>query len=173
MKQNIVLCGFMGSGKTVTGKLLAEKLGFKFFDIDDFIEKTEQMTVSEIFETQGESEFRKMETKAAKELGCLSNTVIACGGGTVLMQENVAALKKNGKLFYLEVSPETVLQRLAKDTSRPLLLKTEDKMARIQKLLTERAPLYRATADFVINANQNKVAVVKEILNILSVIYNP
>ncbi len=167
MKQNIVLCGFMGSGKTVTGKLIAEKLNFPFYDLDYFIEQTAGMTVSEIFETLGEAEFRKMETEAAKKLGNLSGAVIACGGGTVLKKENVAALKKNGKLFFLEVSPQTVLKRLAKDTSRPLLA-TEDKALRIQELLTERTPLYRAAADYVINANQSIDVVDKDIIQILS-----
>lgn len=166
MKENIVLCGFMGSGKSVTGKLLAEKLGFNFFDLDHVIEQAEQMTISEIFEKHGEAEFRKMETKAARKLGNLSGAIIACGGGTVLKQENITALKKNGKLFFLEVSPETVLERLAKDTSRPLL-RAEDKEARIQNLLTARTPLYHAAADFVINANQSKEAVAENILKTL------
>ena len=105
MNKNIILCGFMGSGKTVTGKALANRLNMDFIDIDAFIEENEKTSVSHIFKTKGEEYFRNLETKAAITLGSRQNTVISCGGGTVLNPKNVTALKQNGNLFYLSVTP--------------------------------------------------------------------
>lgn len=164
MKQNIVLCGFMGSGKTVTGKLLAERLGIPFVDMDLYIEQKAGMAVSEIFAAHGEATFRRMETEAATELGASEGTVIACGGGTVLRPENVTALKQNGRLFYLQVAPQTVQRRLTQDTTRPLL--AGDKAERIFTLLAEREPIYRAAADHSIDANGRKEDAAEAILRI-------
>ena len=96
VNKNIVLCGFMGSGKTVTGKALAQKLKMEFIDLDHFIENAEIMTVSDIFLKFGEPHFRKLESKAAEVLGKSRNKVIACGGGTVIHPQNAKALKVNG-----------------------------------------------------------------------------
>ncbi len=148
--KNIVLCGFMGCGKTTVGRLLAARLGYTFVDMDEYIEAKQGCSVTEIFNTQGEAAFRRMETKAAEELGQQSRTVIACGGGTVLQPENVAALKQNGWLFFLEVSPETVLHRLKQDTTRPLL--AQNKTEAVFSLLTKRQPLYKNAADFTLSA---------------------
>ena len=167
MTKSIVLCGFMGSGKTVTGTLLAQKLNLPFVDMDQYIEQKSGMTVSEIFATKGEAAFRKMETEAATELGKMGGQVIACGGGAVLRPENVTALKQNGVLFYLQVSPKTVLHRLERDTTRPLLA-TENKAERIFHLLGEREPLYRTAADYTVDANGSKEEVANTILNLFS-----
>ena len=164
MTKNIVLCGFMGSGKSVTGKLIAEKLGLTFVDMDDFIEKENQMTVSEIFDKYGEPAFRKMETDAAKLLGEKTGLVIACGGGTVLSPQNVAYLKSGGDIFYLEVSADTVKKRLKNDTTRPLLAK--DKENAIESLLNKREAVYKNAADFVIDSNGTKFSAADEIIKI-------
>lgn len=165
MNKNIILCGFMGSGKTVTGKALANRLNMDFIDIDAFIEENEKTSVSHIFKTKGEEYFRNLETKAAITLGSRQNTVISCGGGTVLNPKNVTALKQNGDLFYLSVTPETVIKRLENNTSRPLL--AENKEEKIKTLLKNRLPLYKAAADYTIDSNQTVVFAVEQILKIL------
>lgn len=165
MNKNIILCGFMGSGKTVTGKSLANRLNMDFIDIDTFIEEQEKTSINDIFEKKGEEYFRCIETKAAITLGNLQNTVISCGGGTVLKQENLAALKQNGEVFYLSVTPETVIKRLKNNSSRPLL--AEDKEVKIKTLLKSRSPIYEGAADYVIDSNQTVVFAVEQILKIL------
>lgn len=165
MNKNIILCGFMGSGKTVTGKSLANRLNMDFIDIDTFIEEQEKTSINDIFEKKGEEYFRSLETKAAITLGNLQNTVISCGGGTVLKQENLTALKQNGDLFYLSVTPETVIKRLKNNSSRPLL--AENKEEKIKTLLKNRLPFYKAAADYVIDSNQTVVFAVEQILKIL------
>lgn len=165
MNKNIVLCGFMGSGKTVTGKALAEKLNMDFIDIDAFIEENEKSSVSDIFKNKGEAYFRRLEAEASVYLGSLENKVISCGGGTVINSENVTALKKNGEIFYLSVEPETVIKRLEKANDRPLLAK--DKENTVITLLKSRKPIYEAAADYIIDSNKTVNEAVKQILEIL------
>ena len=161
MSKNIVLCGFMGSGKTVTGKALAKLLDRKFIDIDAFIEQEQNMSVSEIFKKLGEEHFRCLEATAATTLGKAQNIVISCGGGTVINPKNVAALKQNGEIFYLSASPEVIIKRLENATDRPLL--AEDKENQIITLLKNRIPLYEAAADHIIDANKSITEVVEQI----------
>ncbi|MEE1026105.1 MAG: shikimate kinase [Acutalibacteraceae bacterium] len=165
MNKNIVLCGFMGSGKTVTGKALAKKLGMEFIDLDIFIEQSQNMSVKDIFASFGEPYFRTLENKAATELGKSENKVIACGGGTVLNPENVAALKVNGEIFYLSVEAQTVKNRLKNDLSRPLLAK--DKENAIDTLLKNRRPIYEGAADRIIDSNGSIDYAVEQILKII------
>lgn len=164
MIKNIVLCGFMGSGKTVTGKLLAKSLGLAFVDMDEYIEKSNGMTVNEIFAKYGEAEFRRMETEAARLLGKGEGTVIACGGGAVLRPENVTFLKANGDLFYLSVTADTVKSRLKNDTTRPLL--KDDKANAIITLLNSREPIYLSVADHIIDSNGTKESAAEQITQI-------
>ena len=165
IKNNIVLSGFMGSGKTTTGTKLAKLLKMEFIDLDRWIEQKENMTVAEIFDKSGEDYFRALETNAAKILGGQKGKVIACGGGTVLKEENALALKQNGKIFYLSVDAQTVKNRLKGDSTRPLL--AEDKENSIFSLLTQREPIYRATADFIIEADGDTQNTINKILNAL------
>lgn len=165
LNNNIVLCGFMGSGKTTVGKKLAALLNMKFVDLDIWIEQHEKLTVSEIFEKKGENYFRTLEAEAAKTLGEQSGLVIACGGGTVLKEENVLSLKKNGIIIYLSVTADVVKKRLESDTTRPLLSK--DKSNTIDSLLNSRKPIYEAAADFTVNAGISKENTINDILNIL------
>ena len=165
IKNNIVLSGFMGSGKTTTGTKLAKLLKMEFVDLDRWIEQKENTTVAEIFAKKGEAYFRALETQAAKILGGEKGKVIACGGGTVLKEENVLALKQNGKIFYLSVDAESIKSRLKGDTTRPLLAK--DTESNIASLLKIREPIYRATADFIIDANGDTQNIINKILNAL------
>ena len=120
--KNIVLTGFMASGKTVVGKKLAEIIGFDFVDMDDYIEKKTGMTIGKIFKEYGEEYFRELESRTAEELSDRVNTVIACGGGTVLKKGNIDALRKKGIIINLEPTQEVIKQRLESAANgRPLL----------------------------------------------------
>ena len=143
MKNNIVLIGFMGCGKSTVGKLLAAKTGYTLVDADSYIEQKENMTIVEIFATKGEEYFRGIETEVAKELSQKEGLIIATGGGMVLKKENADYLKSTGFCVWLKVSPETVLERLKNDTTRPLLQRA-DKEAAVKELMTTREPIYKA-----------------------------
>ena len=112
LKNNLILCGFMGSGKSTVGRLLARRLHRPFVDLDEFIEQQTGQTVAEIFNTRGEGAFRALEREAARSLCSQSGLVLSCGGGTVLNPQTAALLKQSGTVIYLKVLPQTVLQRL-------------------------------------------------------------
>ncbi len=161
---NIVLIGFMGSGKTAAGKIAAEKLGLRFVDIDKLIEEEQKMPISEIFSTFGEDYFRNMEKEMVARISNEKNQVIATGGGVVLNPENTVNLRKNGTIIWLAVSSETARKRTKSDESRPLLQVTYPEKT-IEELLSFRESLY-AQADFKIETSNLSVdEVVKKILN--------
>lgn len=118
---NIVLVGFMGTGKSTVGRLLAEKLGWDLIDSDHYIEKQEGMSISELFSRQGEAYFREVESKAIREIMSRSKQVIATGGGAVMVEENRLHMKQNGFVVALTASAETIVQRVGGDRNRPLL----------------------------------------------------
>lgn len=163
MKNNIVLCGFMGCGKTTVGKVLAKALNFEFADSDSFIEQKEGKSISEIFAENGEEYFRKAETQAVKELALKSDTVIATGGGAMLKTENANALKDKGFVVFLDVSPETVVKRLKDDATRPLL-KRADRDRVIKELMSSRRPYYLTAADVTVNADGDATDIAREVI---------
>lgn len=118
--KNLVLTGFMGTGKTTVGKILAKKLGYRFVDSDVEIEKQEGKTINELFANCGEDGFRDIESRVIEELSKKSNSVIATGGGAVLRKENIEHLRKNGIVVLLRADIDTIVQRLADKTNRPL-----------------------------------------------------
>ncbi|MDR1453026.1 MAG: shikimate kinase [Candidatus Margulisbacteria bacterium] len=146
---NLILIGFMGSGKTSTGRILAKQLGYKFLDTDQVVEQKNGLTCAKIFEQRGEEFFRKQETAALQELHGLDSAVIATGGGIVLSADNRDLLKKLGIVVYLKTEPAEILKRVADDVTRPLLPQ-ENKLAEIQNLLAVRQPLYLAAAQAVV-----------------------
>lgn len=164
--KNIILCGFMGCGKSTVGKLLADKLGMCFTDCDSRIESQEHMTVPEIFTRYGERYFRAAESTAVSRLLTLSNTVIASGGGTVLLKKNAEMFKSLGTVIFLSVNADTVIGRLKDDTSRPLLAR-DDKEAAISALIAEREPFYKAAAHFTVNADAGADTVTENIIALL------
>ncbi len=161
--KNIVLCGFMGCGKSTVGRLVAARSGRRFVDMDTYIETEAGRTISTIFAEDGEAAFRRMEHEACVALGEKTGLVIATGGGAVLREDNTAALKKNGTVVWLNIDPDTVLTRLAGDTTRPLLQR-DDKDAAVRMLLSDRNPLYARAADAVIEADGDADAVAKAVL---------
>ena len=162
-RKNIVLCGFMGCGKSTIGSLLAKKTGCAFIDLDRYIEKQENRSVSQIFEENGEPYFRERERHAAQTLAAKSGLVIATGGGTLTFQENVDVLKRSGRIVLLDVPVEVVAKRLQNDTTRPLLNRP-DKEAAMRELYDRRLPLYRAAADIVVDASQSPMQVCLNIM---------
>ena len=124
------------------------------------------MSVSEIFAVQGEEYFRTVETAVIKDLCKQNSQIIATGGGAVLNPLNADTLRDNGTVFFLDVTPETVLRRLKDDTSRPLLQK-KDKESAIRELMDIRRPIYIKHSHYTINGNQNPEAVLQEIIEIL------
>ncbi len=148
MNKNIVLVGFMGSGKTTIGKLLAQSLAWNFIDTDDIaIKKSGKTSAPEVFEQLGEIGWRKYESEAISELSKQTNLVISTGGGVITNSENIVNLKKGGHLVYLQTSFETITSRLIGDTSRPLF--TDIKIA--HKLFETREPLYRENSDWTLD----------------------
>ena len=147
MMKNIILIGFMGSGKTTIGKALEEKTDMTFVDTDELIEAYEGCKISEIFVDKGEAYFRRLENETLKDLlTSTDNKVISTGGGIVTNQENIPLLKQLGKVFYLRIKPETVVKRLEGDKTRPLLI-GENKLVKVEQLMTDRKELYEMAAD--------------------------
>lgn len=155
----------MGSGKTTIGKLLAEELGFEFHDSDQQIEKTTGVTIPYIFEVEGEEGFRNREVKMIQSLSEQKGIVLSTGGGAILRAENRAALSENGVVFYLNVPPASLFERVRFDTQRPLL-KNDDPKAVLETLFEVRDPLYREIADYIVfSDNISPKAVVSAIID--------
>ena len=166
-KQNIYLCGFMATGKSAVGRRLAVLLGCDFLDLDDLIAAEAGMTISQIFAAQGEPRFRELETQMVECLASRSSCVIATGGGTMVNQRNLEALKRNGIVITLTADPQVILSRIGSGEDRPMLWEG-DKLERIQALLAQRGPFY-AKADITVdNSFKNVDQVVKNILDIMS-----
>ena len=164
MKKNIILCGFMGCGKSTVGALLAKKTGMAFIDLDSYIEKKQGMTVSDIFEKYGEPRFRELEREAARELSQKNSMVIAAGGGTLTFQENVDTLRTSGKIILLDLPLDTVAKRLENDTTRPLLNRP-DKLEAMKALFEKRLPIYKSAADIIVNGDESPMQVCMEIMS--------
>lgn len=141
--RNIVLVGFMGTGKTSVGKRLASELDMEFVDMDHVIEARAGKPISRIFAEDGEPRFRRMERELTVELSGRNGLVIGCGGGVVLNPDNVRDYQRTGLLVCLTASPETIHQRTARAHHRPLL-EEKDRFQRIVDLLEKRKALYEA-----------------------------
>ena len=164
MKSSIALIGFMGVGKTVVGKALAEKLNKKFVELDYLIEQQAGKTIPEIFEQDGEITFRELEIEATEEVARNKNQVIACGGGIVLNQINIDRLKRDSIVVYLTASPGVILKRVSNGGDRPVL-KTIN-LPIIQELLKFRQPFYERAADFKINTSRASInSIVDQIIS--------
>jgi shikimate kinase len=143
-RPNIILTGFMATGKTTVGKLLAAHLDYEFIDTDELIVERSGQTVAEIFREKGEAAFREMEAAVARELGDKEGLVIATGGRLMLDAANAAALSKRGRVFCLLATPKEILQRIQNDkhVKRPLL-EAPNPMQRIVELMRQRKSDYR------------------------------
>jgi len=140
---NVILIGFMGSGKTSSGRDLARKMGFGFLDLDERIEAAANKSIDEIFRTEGELSFRSKERQEVQAIGSRDHTVICPGGGAWLDGKNREMLLRSGWCVWLEVSPEEAWRRIQSDSSlRPLIQRSPEPFGEIQRLLTERNPIY-------------------------------
>lgn len=159
---NISLIGFMGSGKTTVGKILAGKLNFLFIDIDRIIEIAEGKNINDIFRENGEKYFRNLETEVIGKIYLNKNCVFACGGGVIERGENMNIIKAVSAVIYLNVSPLEVYNRLKDTTDRPLLDTSGgsnnigEKKEIINNLIKKRDVLYRKYADLVIETDYKK-----------------
>ncbi len=161
---NIVLCGFMGCGKSTVGKNLARKTGRKFVDMDTYIEEKAGMTVSEIFEKHGENGFRNMEHEACRELSEMSGLIIASGGGAFTFKRNSDVFKSKDTIVLIDVELETIKYRLRNDKTRPLLQKP-DKDRVMQELYEKRLPLYKSAADITVKGKNTPLKTAFEIID--------
>jgi shikimate kinase len=159
--KNIVLTGFMATGKTSVGRIVAHRLGRVFVDTDDEIERVTGKTVQEIFDQHGSIRFRSEETLVIKKLSAGSGLVIATGGGAVLNPENVACLRSNGVVVLLKTTPEIILSRINSGRGRPLLARSGDMGQRVRALMAEREEAYALSAHlevFVQKESRDEVA---------------
>ena len=162
--QNIFLIGLMGAGKTTIGRQIANELSLEFFDSDHEIERRTGVTITHIFDIEGESGFRKRETAALNELTEKKGIVLATGGGAILKTENRQFLMSRGTTIYLYADINTLFERTSKDRNRPLL-QTENPKEKLEELFNIRDPLYRETADIIIDTGKDSVRLaLKEIL---------
>ena len=146
---NIVLIGFMGAGKTTISNYLSTLFAMEIVEMDEIIAKREGMSISDIFEVHGEEYFRDAETNLLIEMQAKTNVVISCGGGVPLRERNVAEMKKNGKVVLLTAKPETILDRVKDDHSRPLI-ENNKSVEFIEELMEKRREKYEAAADIII-----------------------
>lgn len=164
LKNNIILIGFMGSGKTSVGKALALKLGYSFLDTDILVEAEEEKQINDIFKQHGEEYFRECETRLLLKLGTsLNNTVLSTGGGLPLREQNGNLLKELGLVIYLKASCETIINRLKGDSTRPLL-RGDDQVTRISNLLKVRRPIYENTAHIMIDTDERSLDNIVEMI---------
>jgi shikimate kinase len=171
MKKRIYyLTGFMAAGKSTIGPILANTLGWIFFDLDKEVEKQEEMKVVEIFEVKGENYFRKTESSLLKKLSENNEAIISLGGGAISSDENFKVIKSSGKIIYLKSSPEMAYKRLRFKRDRPAFIfegeeipSKEQFIDRINKLLDARKKYYEQ-ADFVIDTDNQTVGKTVDIL---------
>jgi len=141
MRENIIITGFMGTGKSVIAKELARKLKMKFIDMDRIIEEGQGMSIADIFSRYGENYFRQQENKLVKELSQKENMIIATGGGTLLSSDNARILGQRGQIICLYADSRTIYYRVKKRNNRPLL-KGENVLSEIDRLLEKRKKIY-------------------------------
>lgn len=157
---NIYLIGMMGCGKTTVGIKLADKLHLNFFDLDAVIEKQAEMSIPEIFQQFGEAYFRKLEQRGLLKVSKQSNSVVSCGGGIVLNQENIDVMRNTGTIVYINRSIDTIIKNVD-HSQRPLLKNAEHKAKEIFK---QRKALYEKSCDFMVNNNTTVEDAVLEIM---------
>lgn len=166
MTRPVYLIGPMGAGKTEVGRLLAKRLDREFIDTDALVERKEKLSVEEIFEQHGEPRFREVEKDVLAEVVEKNSTVVSCGGGAVLLPENVKAMRESGTVIYLEVDPKTAATRVGPGIGRPLLKKV-DVESLLRKIIDERRQHYLTAAHHVVPANGSPDEVVDRIMELI------
>ncbi len=162
-KRNVYLVGLMAAGKTTLGKALARRLAYHFIDSDHEVEVRTGVSLTTIFEIEGEEGFRKREAQVIADLAGVRRHVVATGGGAVLRPENRQHLRASGVVIYLDVPLSTLYERTRNDKKRPLL-QVSDPRQRLRELHAQRDPLYREIADIVVSGSRTTV---QSVLNLL------
>ena len=153
LPENIVLVGFMGSGKSTVGRMLARQLRFRFFDTDKLVEERAGMTIPEIFAKHGEAYFRECETGALESLRGVRQHILATGGGIVTVPGNIPLLRSLGLVVLLKAAPDEIYRRVSRNSERPLL-QVEDPRKRVLDLMAARQPLYESAAHFQVDSTR-------------------
>lgn len=166
-KPNIILTGFMGTGKSTIGAALAARIGATFIDTDQLIEQRNNCRIAEIFARQGEAAFRQMEAAVAQELADRCDLVVATGGGFFTNQENIRILRQNGRIFCLNATPQEILNRVKKQKQLRPLLQHPNPLERIKQLLCEREAVYHQFLQ-IPTSGQTVKQVVDTIINLLT-----
>lgn len=154
----------MGTGKTAVGRKLSMFLKMELIDVDTEIEKSQQMTINEIFRQFGEPRFREIETEMIQKLSERKDVIISTGGGAVLKQKNMDALRKQGIIICLMASPQTILKRTSHNSNRPLL-KVEDPFEKIKELLNFRKPFYEKADILIDTEDKTPLQIAEEIID--------
>ena len=162
---NVVLTGFMGTGKSCVGRRLSETLHVPFLDVDEAIEQRSGRKIADLFSTEGEAAFRAIERQVVLEISQTKSSVIATGGGALLDARNREALEKNGTLVCLTATPATLVQRLHSDSKRPLLKGEGPLVERIERLLKERQSIYQSCPLHVATDGKSIAQVVEAVFN--------
>ena len=162
MKTNIALIGFMGTGKTAVGQLLAQKLNRKFVELDLLIEQRAGKSIPDIFQQDGEIAFRDLEIELTKKIAGEKNLVIACGGGIVLNKINIDRLRESARIVYLTASPGVILKRVSNEPEQRPLLEVDNPALTIRELLRFRKPFYERATDIKINTSKLDIDFVAE-----------
>ena len=161
----VFLCGFMGCGKSTTGKILAKNLGLSYIDSDEFIVEQEGMTIPEIFEKKGEPYFRKVEAEVIKSL-CGKNAVVSCGGGAMLNSDTAAYARENGCVVFMDVPFESCYERIKGDSNRPIVINSTPE--ELKQLYFKRYPIYRQNATIraeCLSTPRNSAEIIKNLLS--------
>jgi len=166
MRENIIITGFMGTGKSIVAKKLARKLKMEFIDMDRAIEECQGMSISDVFGRYGENYFRKQENKLVKELSQKENMVIATGGGTFLSSDNARILSQKGKIICLYADSQIIYNRLKIKNNRPLI-KGKNVRNKINHLLGKRKKIYDNFYWKIDTTNLSVQEVVDKIIDLL------
>lgn len=167
MKENIILVGLMGAGKSTIGRSLAKQLKMNFYDSDHIIEERTGVDISTIFEIEGERGFRDREEEIIAELCQMNNIILATGGGCILREQTRKNMQKAGHVVYLRTNANLLYSRIRYDKSRPLM-QTKSPIDTLKNLLDDREPYYLEVADTVIMTGKQKISIiVKKAVNIL------
>ncbi len=161
--KNIVLTGFMGTGKSEVSRELSRVLGWTAIDIDTEIERAQKMKITEIFKQFGEPGFRDIETEFIKKISKNKNIIISTGGGAVLKQKNIDVLRENGVIICLTATPDTILKRTGKNHNRPLL-QVDDPLKKINELLEFRRPYYEKADIMIDTEGKTPLQIAEEII---------
>lgn len=162
---NYFLIGFMGAGKSTIAAELVKRTGKKLVEMDSQIVEEQGMTINEIFAQYGEQKFRDIESDLVKRIANEGNTIVSCGGGVVVREENTKVMKSSGKIIFLTATPETIYERVKDGNDRPIL-NGHMNVEYIAELMEKRRALYEAAADVkVATDNKNVDEICDEILN--------